>query len=236
MQKQSEEEWKSTFVENKKKVQDDVSPEELSLVNAILGLGFSLCFFIVDLIEKVEKKEITIPESNRELRHITELFQQLKRQLLSYRAEKWNRVFLASVFQLGPETFTAMGLFFSPKVSKRVYNIKHHFFKLSIFTTRSTYFGKARNGSRFQTSSSSFLFIIDDVLNTCTPHPTQKRDFPICSFLFTQHSSLNTNKRKLSIDYRYLIKSAHSVSSSPPFHTIEKRPKGEFSLVPLRIR
>ncbi|CBK23977.2 uncharacterized protein [Blastocystis hominis] len=80
MQKQSEEEWKSTFVESKKKVQDDVSPEELSLVNAIL-----------DLIEKVEKKEITIPESNRELRHITELFQQLKRQLLSYRAEKWNR-------------------------------------------------------------------------------------------------------------------------------------------------
>lgn len=44
MQKQSEEEWKSMFVESKKKVQDDVSPEELSLVNAILGLRFSLHF------------------------------------------------------------------------------------------------------------------------------------------------------------------------------------------------
>ena len=32
------------FVESKKKVQDDVSPEELSLVNAILSLRFSLHF------------------------------------------------------------------------------------------------------------------------------------------------------------------------------------------------
>lgn len=44
MQKPSEEEWKSTFVESKKKLQDDVSPEELSLINAILSLRFLLHF------------------------------------------------------------------------------------------------------------------------------------------------------------------------------------------------
>lgn len=53
-------------------------------------------------MDKVDKKEITIPESNRELRHITELFQQLRRQLLSYRAEKWNKVYVALFFQVGP--------------------------------------------------------------------------------------------------------------------------------------
>ena len=40
MQRQSEEEWKSTFVESKKRSQSDLSPDELAFVKLILGLLF----------------------------------------------------------------------------------------------------------------------------------------------------------------------------------------------------
>ena len=90
----------------------------------------------VDLIDKVEKKEITIPESNRELRRITDIFQQLKTQLQSYRVEKWNNVFLLSDCFLGSKTFAAVDFFCSPKDPERVYNTEPQPLQLPIFIGR----------------------------------------------------------------------------------------------------
>ena len=90
----------------------------------------------VDLIDKVEKKEITIPESNRELRRITDIFQQLKTQLQSYRVEKWNNVCSLSDCFLGSKTFAAVDFFCSPKDPERIYNTKSQLLYLPIFIGR----------------------------------------------------------------------------------------------------
>lgn len=119
MSKNSEEEWKTAFLNARARTEKEARSEELPFIQSVYGKIFC-CLLILEFIEKVDRKEMDQAGASRGLKEMSSLFSQLKPKLSPYAVEKWNNVFFSFVFVLGTQKVATVGHFIISEEAKTI--------------------------------------------------------------------------------------------------------------------